>query len=109
MTRMDFGALNNGRRLVVPFVETTLNGAHLTGVEPPALVLVPNDDVFKSLSALNCPMIDRDHIVDCPVLLVRAGVDEYPRLLDQFPARTVWVVNAHGDLVSIERVHSPPS
>jgi len=107
--RMDYGALDNGRRLVLPFVETTLSGPHLTAVEPPALVLVPNADVFKSLSALNCPLLDRDHIRDCPVLLVRAGVDQWPALLEQFPARTVWVVNAHGDLVSIERVHSPPA
>ena len=52
--RMDYGALNNGRRLVLPFVETTLSGPHLARVEPPALVLVANDEVFKSLSALNC-------------------------------------------------------
>jgi 4-amino-4-deoxy-L-arabinose transferase-like glycosyltransferase len=107
--RMDFGALGNGRRLVLPFVSTTLSGAHLEGVEPPALVLVPNDEVFKTLSALNCPLLDRDHIGDCPVLLIRAGVDTWATLLEQFPGRTVWVIEAHGDLVALDRVHSAPS
>ena len=34
--RMDYGALNNGRRLVMPFVDTTLAGPRLARVEPPA-------------------------------------------------------------------------
>ncbi|MCA1645030.1 MAG: hypothetical protein LC797_06010, partial [Chloroflexi bacterium] len=103
--RMDYGALSFGRRLVLPFVETTLSGPRLRRVEPPALVLVPDDDVFKSLSALNCPRLDQVHIGDCPILLVRTGLDQWQALLEQFPGRTVWVVEAHGDLVSLERVH----
>jgi hypothetical protein len=103
---MDYGALGDGRRLVMPFVETTLSGAHLVRVEPPALVLVGNDDIYKTLSALNCPLLDRDHIDECPVLLVRAGADQWRTLLERFPGRTVWLVEAHGDLITLDRVHS---
>ena len=102
--RMDYGALNNGRRLVMPFVETTLGGPHLARVEPPALVLVPNDDVFKSLSALNCPLLDREHIGQCPILLLRTGVDNLPTLQAEFPGRSAWIVEAHGDLATLDRV-----
>jgi hypothetical protein len=101
---MDYGALNNGRRLVMPFVETTLGGPHLARVEPPALVLVPNDDVFKSLSALNCPLLDREHIGQCPILLLRTGVDSLPTLQAEFPGRSAWIVEAHGDLATLDRV-----
>jgi hypothetical protein len=102
--RMDYGALNNGRRLVMPFVEATVAGPHLARVEPPAIVLVQSDDVFKSLSALNCPLLDRDHIGDCPVLLIRAGLDQQQLLLDQFPGRSVWVIQSQGALATLDRV-----
>jgi hypothetical protein len=102
--RMDYGALNNGRRLVLPFVETTLTGPHLARVQAPALVLVPNDDVFKSLSALNCPLLDREHIGDCPILLLRTGVGSLPMLETEFPGRAAWIIEAHGDLTTLQRV-----
>jgi hypothetical protein len=107
--RMDYGALNNGRRLVMPFVETTLGGPRLTRVEPPAMVLVQSDDVFKTLSALNCPLLDANHIGECPVLLIRAGLDEQQSLLNQFPGRAVWVIQSQGALVTLDRVRPRPA
>jgi hypothetical protein len=93
----------------MPFVETTLGGPRLTRVEPPALVLVQSDDVFKTLSALNCPLLDANHIGECPVLLIRAGLDEQQGLLNQFPGRSVWVIQSQGALVTLDRVRPRPA
>jgi hypothetical protein len=106
--RMDYGALSNGRRLVIPFVETTLAGPRLARVEAPALVLVQSDNVFKTLSALNCPLLDANHIGDCPVLLIRAGLDQQQTLVNQFPGRAVWVIQSQGALVTLDRVRPTP-
>jgi hypothetical protein len=65
---------------------------------------VPNDDVFKSVSALNCPLLDREHIGDCPILLLRTGVGSLPMLETEFPGRAAWIIEAHGDLTTLQRV-----
>jgi hypothetical protein len=104
--RMDYGALGNERRLVLPFVENTLSGPHITSVEPPALVLVPDEDVFKSISALNCPLLEDAHLVECPVLLVNTSVDEAPPLFDRFAGRSLWIIERVGDLVTLQRLRA---
>ena len=38
-------------------------------------------------------------------LLIRASLKS---LLAEFPGRSVWVIEAHGDLVSLARVRSAP-
>jgi 4-amino-4-deoxy-L-arabinose transferase-like glycosyltransferase len=105
--RMDFGAIGNGKRLVMPFVKNTLSGPQLTGVDPPALVLVSNGDVFKSLSALNCPRLEDAHLDQCPVLLVDSNVaDAEGGLYARFPGRSVWLIDTQGDLVTLQRVRN---
>jgi hypothetical protein len=105
--RMDFGALGEGKRLVMPFVATTLGGPQLTGVDPPALVLVSNGDVFKSLSALNCPLLEDAYLDQCPVLLVESNVaDAEKDLYARFPGRSVWLIDAQGDLATLQRVRN---
>jgi hypothetical protein len=107
--RMDYGALSNGRRLVLPFVETTLTGPQLARVAPPALVFVPNEDIFKSISALNCALLDADHVADCPVLLVNVDLNDGADLLAAFPTRSVWIIQNQGDLATLDRVRSAPA
>ena len=109
--RMDFGGLSNGRRLIVPFVETTLTGPRLTGIDPPALVVVPNEDVFKSLSALNCALLEGPYLNDCPVLLINGSVRDAEPLLTRFPGRSVWLATYTNELVTLQRLSSetPPS
>ncbi len=105
--RMDFGAIGNGKRLVMPFVATTLSGPRLIGVDPPALVLVSNGDVFKSLSALNCPLLEDAYLDQCPVLLVDSNVaDAEKDLYARFPGRAVWLIDTQGDLVTLQRVRN---
>jgi 4-amino-4-deoxy-L-arabinose transferase-like glycosyltransferase len=105
--RMDFAALGGGKRLVMPFVATTLGGPQLTGVDPPALVLVSNGDVFKSLSALNCPRLEDAYLDQCPVLLVNTNVaDAQKDLYARFPGRSVWLIDTQGDLVTLQRVRN---
>jgi hypothetical protein len=105
--RMDFGALGGGKRLVMPFVVTTLGGPRLVGVDPPALVLVSNGDVFKSLSALNCPLLEDAYLDQCPVLLVDSNVaDAEKDLYARFPGRSVWLIDTQGDLVTLQRVRN---
>jgi 4-amino-4-deoxy-L-arabinose transferase-like glycosyltransferase len=105
--RMDFGAIGGGRRLVMPFVKTTLGGPQLAGVDPPALVLVSDGDVFKSLSGLNCPLLDDAHLDQCPVLLVDSNVaDAQKDLYARFPGRSVWLIDRQGDLVTLQRVRN---
>ena len=106
--RMDYGALGNNRRLVLPFVDSTLTGPRLARVQPPALVVVPDEDVFKSISALNCALLDAAHIRDCPVLLVNMSLDESSALLPDFPGRSVWIIQNQGDLVTLDRVRGAP-
>ena len=107
--RMDYGAIGNGRRLVLPFVETTLTGPQLARIAPPALVFVPNEDIFKSISALNCAQLDAEHVADCPVLLVNVGLNDGADLLADFPTRSVWIIQNRGDLVTLDRVRSAPA
>jgi hypothetical protein len=102
--RIDYAALPNGKRLVVPFLDTTLGGPRLDISDTPALVLVPNDDVFKSLSALNCPLLEQDALARCPVLLVRARLDQALDLSDRFPGRSLWLVDTQGDLSTLNLV-----
>jgi hypothetical protein len=103
--RMDFGA-TNGRPMVMPFVENTLAGPRLTGVEPPALVVVPNGDVFKSLSALNCPLLEDAYLEDCPVLLLSANLTDAAPLYARFANRSVWLATLDGNLVTLQRVRN---
>ena len=91
----------------MPFVKTTLSGPELSGVDPPALVLVSNGDVFKSLSGLNCPLLEDAYLNQCPVLLVDTNVaDAESGLYARFPGRSVWLVDTSGDLVTLQRVRN---
>ena len=104
---MDYGAIGNGRRLVVSFVETSLTGARLTDIEPPALVVVPNEDVFKSISGLNCPLLEDAHLDECPILLLNTSPNEAAPLFARFPNRGVWIVDTDGDLITVQRLRAP--
>jgi hypothetical protein len=105
--RMDFGGFGGSRRLVMPFVKTTLGGPQLTGVDAPALVLVSDGDVFKSLSGLNCPLLEDAYLDQCPVLLVDSNVaDAQKELYARFPGRSVWLIERQGDLVTLQRVRN---
>ena len=104
--RMDFGALPNGRRLVMPIVETTLGGPQLVGVSPPALVLVPNEDVFKSISGLNCPLLEDAYLDRCPVLLINSGLEDAAPFFARFAGRSLWIIQTQGDLVTLARVRN---
>jgi hypothetical protein len=77
--------------LALPFVETTATGPLLKGFAGPTLVIVPDSELFKTLSALNCPLLDRQHIQGCQVLFVGAGRDRVPALSQAYPGRTVLV------------------
>ena len=102
--RMDFGV--GDRHLVMPFVQTTLTGPRLTQVEAPALVVVPNDDLFKSLSGLNCPLLEQAYLDRCPVLLVRGTLSDLQPLYARFPGRAVWAISTQGDLAILQRVRN---
>ena len=103
--RMDFGQTNE-RHLVMPFLQTTLTGPQLAQVEPPALVAVPNDDVFKSLSALNCPLLEQAYLDQCPVLLVKGNLSDLAPLYARFRGRAVWLITTDGDLAILQRVRN---
>jgi hypothetical protein len=103
--RMDYAALGNGRRLVLPFVESTLGGPRFTDdLQAPALVVVPNEDVFKTISALNCPLLEDAYLADCPVLLLNASLDEVTPLFARFPNRSVWLLQTQGDVATLQRI-----
>jgi hypothetical protein len=102
---MDFGALANGRRLVLPFVKTTLSGPELSQVKPPALVLVPSEDVFKSISALNCPLLEDAYLQDCPVL-INSGLEDGSPLFARFPSHSLWIIETQGDLATLQRTRN---
>jgi 4-amino-4-deoxy-L-arabinose transferase-like glycosyltransferase len=106
--RMDFGATDGNRRLVMPFVKSTLSGPQLVGVDPPALVLISDGDVFKSLSALNCPLLEDAYLNQCPVLLVDSNLADANNdgLYARFPGRSVWQIERQGDLVTLQRVRN---
>jgi hypothetical protein len=77
--------------LALPFVQTTPFGPKLTGFGGPSLVLVTDTELYKTLSALNCPLLDSQHIQNCPVLFVSAGRDRAGELSQAFPGRTVFI------------------
>jgi hypothetical protein len=87
--------------LVLPFVQTTLHGPQLVGFDGPTLVLVPDSELYKTLSALNCPVLDPEHIQNCPVLFVGAGKDRAAELSQVYPGRTVLVATPGEQSVSL--------
>jgi hypothetical protein len=87
--------------LALPFVQTTLQGPQLVGFDGPTLVLVPNSELYKTLSALNCPLLDPENIQKCPVLFVGAGKDRAAELSQAYPGRTVLVATPGDRSVSV--------
>jgi hypothetical protein len=94
--RVDFTALSGGRRYSYPFVVTSLTGPYLQGVESPSIVLVPDEGVFKTLSAMNCAQLDAAHVDECPVLFLHAGEGDLEQVLEAFPGRSVLKAQPQG-------------
>jgi hypothetical protein len=87
--------------LALPFVQNTLSGPKLVGFDGPSLVLVPDSELFKTLSALNCPLLDPEYIQSCPVLFIGAGRDRAAELGKAFPGRSVLVAAPADGTVSL--------
>jgi 4-amino-4-deoxy-L-arabinose transferase-like glycosyltransferase len=89
--RTDYLGMVGRPGLALPFVQTTLHGPQLVGFNGPTLVLVLDSELYKTLSALNCPLLDPEHIQSCPVLFANAGRDRAAELSQAYPGRTVLV------------------
>jgi 4-amino-4-deoxy-L-arabinose transferase-like glycosyltransferase len=100
--RTDYFAMDRNRGVALPFVENTLFGPRLTGFTGPSLVLVPDEVAYKTLSALNCRLLDRQHIQDCPVLFASAGTGDASKLAQAYPGRALFVARVADGAVSIE-------
>src|SRR5579864_8166939 len=85
----------------LPFVQTTLQGPKLVGFTGPSLVLVPDSELYKTLSALNCPLLDAEHIQSCPVLFVGAGRDHAAELSQAYPGRTLLIASPESGEVKL--------
>jgi hypothetical protein len=70
------------------------------------VVLVPNEDVFKSISALNCPLLEEAYLQDCPVLLINTNFADGSAVLGRFRGRSLWLIDTQGDLVTLQRVRA---
>jgi hypothetical protein len=99
--RTDYFAMDNNRGVSVPFVENTLFGPRLTGFDGPTLVLIPDEIVFKTLSAMNCPQLDREHVQQCQVLFFDSGLDHADELMKNYPGRTVLVAKLVDNVVTL--------
>jgi hypothetical protein len=100
--RTDYFAIDHNWGVSIPFVTTSLLGPRLTGFDGPTLVLVPDDVVYKTLSALNCPFLDSDHIQSCQVLFVWAGHDQEPQLVQAYPGRAVLTAQLQNNVVVLK-------
>jgi hypothetical protein len=105
--RTDYFAMDNNRGVTLPFVENTLFGPRLTGFDGPTLVLVPDVVEWKTLSALNCRLLDKEHIQDCPVLFAGADLGKAPALAQAYPGRTLLVAKLANGTVSLEPYQPP--
>ena len=80
--RTDFAGLSHNRRVTFSFIRNTLLGPRLVGLDGPTLIFVPDEDMYKTVAALNCPLLDATHLADCSVLFVHSLPDpEVGRLL----------------------------
>ncbi|MBV9325036.1 MAG: glycosyltransferase family 39 protein [Chloroflexi bacterium] len=100
--RTDYFAMDNNRGVAVPFVTNTLFGPRLTGFDGPTLVLIPNEIVFKTLAAMNCPDLDHEHAQQCQVLFFDSGTDHADELMRSYPGRTVLVANLVNNVVTLQ-------
>ena len=106
--RADFAALSGDKRYDYPFVEQTLMGPRLTGFDRPTLVLVGNEDVFKTISAMNCADLDLEDVSRCPVLFVHAGDADAAEVIAAYPDREVFTAEAAGQTVTLHPAQSSP-
>ena len=106
--RIDFAALGNGRRYTYPFIESTLTGPKLRGFDGPTVVLVGDEDIFKTISAMNCPLLDGTEAAACPVLFVHAGEDAVARVSEAYPGRSVVRAQGSNGVVSLTPVATRP-
>jgi hypothetical protein len=97
--RTDFAALANGERYSYPFIAQTLFGPELRGFDAPTLVLVPDEDIFKTLSAMNCANLDASSVMQCPVLFLHAGENDAPAVRAAYPDREILTALPEGTTV----------
>ena len=84
--RADFSAMVGTRRISLDFVQTSLFGPRLVGVQAPALVLTDDWWLYNTaLAALNCPRLP-----DCAIVFgLAVSPDDQRRLVAAYPDRTV--------------------
>lgn len=102
--RVDYAAVSGTQRYSYPFVTTSLSGPKLQGFSSPTVVLVPDEGIYKTLSALNCALLDADHVGQCPVLFIHAGEGDVQQVLQAFPGRTVLKAQPRGQVVALAPV-----
>jgi hypothetical protein len=105
--RTDYFAMDRNRGVTLPFVENTFFGPRLTGFEEPSLVLVPDEVAYKTLSALNCRQLDRQHVQACPVLFFSSGVGGASALAKAYPGRNLYVARLVNGTVVVEPFQPP--
>jgi hypothetical protein len=105
--RTNYFAMNNNRGVAIPFVANTLFGPRLTGFDRPTLVLVPDVVAYKTLSALNCPLLDKQHIHECQVLFVQAGLDQAAELVQAYPDRLLLTAQVSDGELKLEPYRCP--
>jgi hypothetical protein len=88
--------------VAIPFITNTLFGPQLTGFDGPTLVLVPDEIVFKTLSAMNCPDMDRTHALECQVLFFDSSADHIKELTENYPGRTVMIAQLSNNVLTLE-------
>jgi hypothetical protein len=99
--RMDYVAMDNNRGVSIPFVENTLFGPRLSGFNGPTMVLVLDEILFKTLSAMNCPQLDRQHVQQCQVLFFDSSPKHLDELTKNYPGRTVLVAQVVDNVVTL--------
>jgi hypothetical protein len=99
--RADFAALDGDKRYRYSFVSSTLTGPRVEGLATPSIVLVPDESIFRTLSALNCARLDAGHVNECPVLFLHAGENDLEQVLEAFPGRSVFKAQPQGQVVGL--------
>jgi len=100
--RTDYFAIDDNRGVRIPFITNTLFGPMLTGFDRRTLVLVPDVAVYKTLSALNCPLLDAQHVQQCQVLFVSAGLDRAADVVQAYPGRSLFTAQVSNGAVTLQ-------